>query len=177
MVGDIQSTHSARWCSCPCAAAVEMLVDALKVLRPLATVTIHDQDSMMGSLHRLTHARTASICVSSTFCLWPVLGAPRGYLVQGPLFPHADELADKVPTLGVVKNPGLVSYKTIGTKNLKRCGTSVQTMRSAVQQKLMPKGAAFVANYTEPVTIRGGSLPPPGGWETERRRRRRRRRG
>ena len=52
--------------------------------------------------------------------------------------------------------------------------TSVATMRRAVQQRLMPKGAALVANYTQPVTIRGSSLPPPGGWDSERRRRRRR---
>ena len=31
-----RSEHSARWCSCPCAAVVDALVDALKVLRPLA---------------------------------------------------------------------------------------------------------------------------------------------
>ena len=31
-----RSEHSARWCSCPCAAVVDALVAALKVLRPLA---------------------------------------------------------------------------------------------------------------------------------------------
>ena len=35
-----RSEHSARRCSCPCAAAVDALVDALKVLRPLAIVSV-----------------------------------------------------------------------------------------------------------------------------------------
>jgi len=159
-----RSEHSARWCSCPCAAVVDAIVDALKVLRPLATVTVHERDLVMASWHRLANAPTASICISSTFCMWPVLGARHGYFVQGPLFPRADELSDKVSTLGIIKSPGLVSYHTIGMKNLKRCGTSVATMRRAIAQRLMPKGAQLAANATQGVTIRGAKLPPADGY-------------
>ena len=127
-------------------------------------MTVHERDLVMASWHRLANAPTASICISSTFCMWPVLGARHGYFVQGSLFPRADEISDKIPTLGIIKSPGLVSYHTIGTKNLKQCGTSVATMRRAIAQRLMSKGAQLSANATQAVTIRGGTLPPADGY-------------
>lgn len=161
-LAETRTGHSAAKCPCPCAALVESLVASLRRYRPLATVAIHDNELVMASWYRLAHAPVASLCIASTFCLWPVLGADHGYLVQGPLFPHADELADKIPGLGVVKAPGLATYKTLGGGDKRpRCGTSVAQARAAADKRL---GAAHPApNATASVTVRGSALPPAAG--------------
>ena len=81
--------------------------------------------------------------------------------------PHADELADKIPTLGVIKSPGLVSYHSFGTKNLKTCGTPMATMKRAIDQRLKPKGAALSPDAVQAVTVRGHAVPPRGGWAAD----------
>ena len=137
-------------------------------------MTVHDNELVMASWWRLANAPHASLCVSSSFCLWPILGAPHGYLVAGPLFPHADELSDKVPSLGVVKGPKLMAYRSFGGGDKRpSCGTSVPKMRAAINGKL---GGALnkPANATVALAIRGAPAPPlVGGWPAARRRGRR----
>jgi hypothetical protein len=162
-VVETRSAHSASKCPCPCAALVEDLVSALQRARPLASVSVHDNELVMASWYRLAHAPHASLCMSSTFCLWPILGADHGYLVAGQLFPHGDELADKLPGLGVVKGPRLVPYKALGSDRRPKCGTTVAAMRKSFNAKL--GGGRVAANASAPLVIRGAPAPPlAGGW-------------
>lgn len=153
-------THSADQCSCPCALLVKSLTLALKAMRPLATITVHDDDTMMGAWARLALAPHATVCNPSTFCLWPTLAANRGYLAAASLFPQARKIADLVPNVGVVTSPTYKSYHDLATSKVKNgCGTSVAQMQTKITRLLRPKNQR--ANSTQPnVQVRGLAMPP-----------------
>ena len=135
-VVETRSAHSASKCPCPCAALVEDLVSALQRARPLAVVSVHDNELVMASWYRLAHAPHASLCMSSTFCLWPILGADHGYLVAGQLFPHGDELADKLPGLGVVKAEPYTETPPAGMKKVLACAVPTPVTCTSIAWKV-----------------------------------------
>jgi hypothetical protein len=77
-------------CNCASAALLVPLRDSLqRALNAMEApdahgsggswrVIVRDGDTSLGSMVRLALARHASVCLSSTFCLWPTLAAPRG---------------------------------------------------------------------------------------------------
>lgn len=76
--------HGVRHCACTCVQLLETYVEALQRLRPQAHISVRDQDSRAGSLARLVLAPVASVCQTSTFCLWPVLAASHAHIVRPP---------------------------------------------------------------------------------------------
>lgn len=158
--------HSAALCSCPCAILVQSLLDALRHLRPRATVVLRDNELVMAAWYRLAHAPHASVCVASSFCLWPTLGAQHGYIVQGALFPHADELRGTISTLGVIKQPKLITYKALGGGDQRpKCGTTVSQMHAAIRKRLnFTRPADQEKDHEENVLVDGAQLPPRAGY-------------
>ena len=81
-----------KCCDCASAALLPMLRGALErallnasaaspapaARRLVWRVEVRDADAPLGAMVRVALAPVASFCLSSTFCLWPVLAAPRG---------------------------------------------------------------------------------------------------
>ena len=55
---------------------------------------LRDTDSVLGAWARLIFAPVATLCMPSTFCMWPTLSAVgRGHFVASPVWPNASGMA------------------------------------------------------------------------------------
>ena len=142
-----QSLHGASQCACQCDYLLDELVTTLRSLRPRATVTVHSNDNLIAAWWRLALAPVATLCQSSTFCLWPTLAARRGFITDGSLFPQAHKLASLLPGLTVITKPPLVTYHDLGKDKLRNgCGTSIKDLRSKVARLLKKPITSFSFN-------------------------------
>ena len=124
----LRTMHGVDLCACVCAALMEEVLSGLRLLRPRAIVSLRDGDSRVGALARLALAPNASVCVTSTFCMWPVLAAERGYIAQIGAFPKAEELASNwLPSLSVLPAKSVVRFSQAGGL---RCDTSAEASES-----------------------------------------------
>ena len=122
--------HGVDLCACACVALLDEVVHGLRALRPKAIVSIRDGDTRVGALARLALAPNASICITSSFCMWAVLAAPRGYIAQVGAFPKAKELSEKwLPSLRVLPQSSVVRYSRADP----RCDTSEDASNRARQ--------------------------------------------
>lgn len=140
-------------CSCACAAVADELVLGLQRLRPLARVAVRYTDGPLGAWARLLFARVATVCMPSTFCLWPTLAAVgRGHFVASPVWPNASALSAGLPGFSVISEPPFVSYDSLPRgfrKSGKRkrrprfdgnCTTTPEVARAWVRERLWPAG-------------------------------------
>ena len=77
---------------------------------------------------RLVFASEATLCLPSTFCLWPALAASaRGHFVASPVWPNASGLAATLPReigrdrFRVITEPPFVSYDSL-PRGVRRSG-------------------------------------------------------
>ena len=124
-----RTMHGVDFCACVCAAMLEEVAAGLRALRPHAIVTVRDADTRVGALARLALAPRASLCVTSSFCMWPVLASRRGYLVELGAFPKARGLAGGglLPQLRVLPAEAVVRYS-------KGHGVACDTSAGAVEK-------------------------------------------
>ena len=155
--------HGVDLCACVCATLVDEVVLGLRRLRPQAIVSVRDSDSRVGALARLTLAPNASVCVTSTFCMWPVLASQRGYIAQLGTFPKANELAGTwLPSLRVLDPATVVRFsdsRGVG------CGKDAQSsaamrqwaqlrLRTATTVERMPVAAPAASTPATPLPAR-----------------------
>ena len=93
-------------------------------------MTVRDSDSRVGALARLTLAPNASVCVTSTFCMWPVLASKRGYIAQVGTFPKALELAGTwLPSLTILDPQTIVRFSQTRSVRCDKDAQASQAMR------------------------------------------------
>lgn len=139
-LAETATAHGASICACQCAYIIDKLVKTIQTSRPLARVSVHSNDLLIAAWARLALAPVATICQSSTFCLWPTIAATgHGYLVASSLFPQAMTIASMLSTVGVIQWPPLVPYSRLGTRKVRNaCGTKMSDIRNKVAQLLVP---------------------------------------
>lgn len=126
----LRTMHGVDQCACVCATLVDEVAAGLRRLRPRAVVTVRDSDSRVGALARLTLAPNASVCVTSTFCMWPVLASKRGYIAQVGTFPKALELAGTwLPSLTILDPQTIVRFSQTRSVRCDKDAQASQAMR------------------------------------------------
>ena len=105
--------HGVWDCPCQCQALVEEIAHGLRILRPRALVSIRDGDTVVGSLARLALAKTATVCISSTFCMWPTMASTTGYIAEIGTFGAAKRIAGHVlPSLTYLHSRTVVPFSS-----------------------------------------------------------------
>lgn len=104
--------------ACASAALIDELIVQLRRARPLARFVVRATDGSIGAMYRLVFAPVATICSTSTFCLWPTLAANRGWLHWNThITHHKDALETALPLLNVVGDangmPSFVSFASM----------------------------------------------------------------
>lgn len=144
-----------RLCPCACAELIATVARGLRRVRPDVTVSIRDADGdkdvtdgELRSWARLALAPRATVCLPSTFCLWPTMAASNGHFVASPLLPDAAQAARLVGThFHLVSQPPFVSFDELRgrRRNGKRrprpgwtgnCTVSPSRIRSWMEQSL-----------------------------------------
>ena len=82
---------------------------------------MRDTDSVLGAWARLIFAPVATLCMPSTFCMWPTLSAVgRGHFVASPVWPNASGMAAMLAGdlelrdhFRVITDPPFVSYDSL----------------------------------------------------------------
>lgn len=94
-----------------CSEIVQHLAGRLRHRFPQSVVTIRDGEDVMVGYARMIRAPMATICNPSTFCFWATIGSMNGYLPRTALFPGANTIADKLPSVNLVPEaPSYISY-------------------------------------------------------------------